>query len=311
MRKNYGFTLVELLVVIAIIGVLIGLLLPAVQQAREAARRMSCTNNLKQIGIALHTYHDTHGAFPPAHYESGTDGPSYRHQFGFLVFLLPFVEQNNIYQLVDYSLIDLDTNANVNTAFQAAGGIDVASYICPSDPVGRNSDEWAPTNYLGNQGITCECRERECTGLFGHNTFFGLRDTTDGTSNTIAVGETLKGDNDAGSLRDNYIFERNVTDANDIDGCQATAPIKSDRATLWLGGPPEFNMFATIRSPNDKRFDCKGPNNGCNDFSARSAHPGGANLTFADGSVRFIADTTDSTAYQAMGTRAAGDIISN
>lgn len=313
-----GFTLVELLVVIAIIGILVALLLPAVQAAREAARRMQCSNNVKQLGLALHMYHDTHGAFPPAHTESGDDGPSYRHQLSWLSLCLPFLEESNVADLIDENDIDPDLNAHKNPAFVPAGRIVIASFTCPSDPISalevasipRDDAEtlfFAPTNYMGNQGIVCQCRFKECTGMFGHDTHFKMAQITDGTSQTIAIGESLKGDLDPDSLADNYITTRDAN-ANDIESCQGYPSNTADKATVWIGGQPHLNMFSTSRPPNDSRTDCKAPNNGCTNFAARSAHPGVAILGFADGSVHIMTDSIDEETIQALGTRAAEDI---
>ncbi|MCA9034290.1 MAG: DUF1559 domain-containing protein [Planctomycetaceae bacterium] len=307
--RRLGFTLIELLVVIAIIAILIALLLPAVQQAREAARRTQCKNNLKQLGIALHNYHDTHGMFPAGHMESGVDGPSYRHQFGWLTYLLPFVEQAPLYKQVNFSQIDLTLSAHQNPAFMAVGGTDVSAFICPSDPTGRNNSDWAPTNYLGNQGTTCQSRDKSGSGVFGHNSWMKIRDITDGTSNTIAAAEILKGDFNVNSVRDNYIFIRNAADANNIDTCQAFPPNSSDLGGVWLGGTPQNNLFSTNRTPNDRRFDCISPNFGCTNFAARSQHVGGAQVILADGSVHFISESISIEVYHALGTRNGGEVV--
>jgi len=155
MRRHYGFTLVELLVVIAIIGILIALLLPAVQAAREAARRTQCNNNLKQLGIALHNYHDSHGTFPPAHLETGTTGPTFRHHFGWLAYLLPYIEQENVYRLIDFRL---KYSAPENRQDASVG---IKTFICPSDPVGRIRSRpywgvgnyWAPTKEVSENKV--------------------------------------------------------------------------------------------------------------------------------------------------------------
>ncbi|MFV2069415.1 MAG: DUF1559 domain-containing protein, partial [Pirellulales bacterium] len=231
MKKRSGFTLIELLVVVAIIGILVALLLPAVQQARAAARRLQCKSNLKQLGIALHSYHDTHRMFPAGHLDTGTTGPAYRHQIGWLTYLLPYVEQSPVYDLIDFMQIgpsnsEPNPNGSVtnNPAFFAAGGVSISTFLCPSDPVRRaRSTTWAPSNYLGNQGVDCRCRGKTCNGVFGHDTWMRLAEITDGTSTTIAIGETLKGDLNPNTLQDNYIFARRGggvgASAQDIDSC--------------------------------------------------------------------------------------------
>lgn len=307
MQTRQGFTLVELLVVIAIIGMLVALLLPAVQAAREAARRSHCINNVKQLGLALQMYHDTHRVFPPGHVETGVDGPSYRHQFSWLALCLPYLEEKNVADLIKPSSIDLNQNAHTNPAFIPAGRTLIATFICPSDPVGQSSPDWAPTNYLGNQGIVCECRGRVCSGMFGHGTYFRISQISDGTSQTIAIGETLKGDLNPFTLEDNYIFTSSA-DANNIDGCQSYPSNTSDRASVWLGGQPHNNMFSTARPPNDPRVDCKAPSNGCTNFATRGMHSGGATVGFADGSVHFLSNEISASVMQALGTRAAQDI---
>ena len=308
-RRSRAFTLVELLVVIAIIAILIALLLPAVQQAREAARRTQCKNNAKQLALALQNYQEVHRMFPAGHMESGWDGPSYRHQFSWLTYLLPYVEQANVYALIDFSRVDLALSASQNTAFQAAGKTDVPVFICPSDPTGRTNPNWAPTNYLGNQGTLCAARDKNGNGLFGHNSWIRISDVTDGTSQTIAAGEILKGDFNASTTRDNYIFVRNAANASDVDTCQSFPPNASDLGGVWLGGPPQNNMFSTNRPPNDLRYDCIAPNFGCTNFAARSLHAGGAQLIFADGSVHFISENISPGVYQALGTRNGGEVV--
>lgn len=310
--KRRGFTLIELLVVIAIIAMLIALLLPAVQQAREAARRTQCKNNLKQLGLALHNYADAHKMFPPGHLDSyaikaGTTTLTARHQISWLTYLLPYVDQQNVYGLIDFNQLG-GLTANSNPAFIPAGKTDIAVFICPSDPVGRFIADWAPANYFASQGNLCDCRDANCSGLFGHNSFTRLAWITDGLSQTIACGESLKGDMNPATIKDNYIFDASAN-AQDVSTCAPFAPNASDRGTAWIGGQAQLNIMATIRTPNDRNFDCIAPNYGCTNFAARSFHVGGAHLTFADGSVHFISENIDLRTYQALGSRAGGDVV--
>lgn len=318
-KSHCGFTLVELLVVIAIIGVLVGLLLPAIQAAREAARRSQCSNNVKQLGLAIQMYHDTHKHFPPGHEETGDDGPSYRHQLSWLTLCLPYLEESNIAALIEPSMIDPTKNAHTNPLLVPAGRNVIATFTCPSDPITASEVAaiprdtagtlfFAPTNYLGNQGTVCQCRTNECSGMFGHDTKFKMSQVTDGTAQTIAIGESLKGDLDPSTIEDNYIYLKGSGNANEIGTCQGSSPNTADRATAWIGGQPHLNMFSTSRPPNDPRIDCKAPNNGCTNFAARSAHPGIAILGFADGSVHTMSDSIDEKTIQSLGTRAAEDI---
>jgi prepilin-type processing-associated H-X9-DG protein len=298
--------------VISIIGILIALLLPAVQAAREAARRMQCSNNIKQISLAMHSYESQHGCFPPGHLETGYDGPSYRHQFTFAAFILPNIEQQNVYSMIDWNL------ASADAANKPAGAVWIDTFICPSDPIhkGYVADGYAPTNYLANQGIKCECRlncadSNTCTGVFGHNTFMPASAITDGLSNTLCVSETLKGDGDVTTLDDNFIIIPSGASftADDIDAAQSLVPNSSIRACRWIDGKTYYNMFNASRSPNDPRVDCMGPGNGRSNFAARSAHPGGVNASMMDGSVHFLSDSIDVSIMQALGTSAGGETV--
>ncbi len=312
MSRRGGFTLIELLGVIAIIAILIALLLPAVQQAREAARRTQCRSHLKQLGLALHNYAGSHGMFPPGHMDTYTDGISAgaRHHFGWLTSLLPYVDQGPLYSQIDFSAASLTLNAHVNPVFYAAGTVDIPLFVCPSDPVGRANPNFAPANYLGSQGNLCNCRSTACDGLFGHSSYTRLAWITDGTSQTIAVGETLKSDMDPNTVKDNYIFTNAAgSNAQDVTTCQAVFPNASDRGTIWFGGQPQYNIMATINVPNHRLFDCIAPNYGCTNFAARSTHVGGALLTFADGSVHFISENVDVHVYQALGSRAGSETV--
>lgn len=322
--RNRAFTLVELLVVIAIIGILVGLLLPAVQAAREAARRMQCSNNLKQLTLALHNHHDAKKRFPPI-LTTGSSGATYSTQHNWITYTLPYIEQTNVWSLIYfpsravddpyYTTSNVDNSAlgnAVDTNNLPASKAWIDTFICPSDPVGstrqpETSGGRAPTNYVGNQGPSVNFTLGD--GLFYRNSKVRFADLTDGSSNTFAISECLRGDFDLNTLRDNYVGVRNVSNAADITTCQALTPNFSDRGGTWIGGQALNSTFITSRGPNDKFVDCWGPSFGSTNFVARSMHPGGVNISLCDGSVRFLATSVDLVTYSSMGTRSGGEVV--
>ena len=277
--RRPGFTLVELLVVIAIIGILIALLLPAVQAAREAARRMQCTNNLKQIGLSMHNYHDTFKCFPPGVicFEQNAGNVRTWDSWGWSAFLLPYVEQKPLYDQLNLS--DWGHRLNVWTGNNPPGDVNllttpIDAYICPSaksDPVNVDRDmNNVPTpgtsNYVGCAGVVLQGNKYENTGVLFQewDTAVRFRDITDGTSNTFAVGERSARCRAAiwvGS--DN---PRNFNNGNNLGDCLGLASIK-------LNTPiQDGTANATCR----------------NGFA--SEHPDGANFLLCDGSSRFVSD---------------------
>ena len=232
-----AFTLIELLVVIAIIAVLIGLLLPAVQKVREAAARMKCSNNLKQMGLAMHNYHDTNNAFPPAFAK-----PS---QYGWGTWILPFIEQDNLYKLLNPTQTTLSVNALTT--------LPVSVYTCPSDPnqtINPFSTGYAKSNY-----VVCE---PICDGGSAYN----ILSITDGTSNTLLIGE-----------RDTK---------NQIGG-------------IWAGRDAILSIPSVIGRPTwpiNTRYaggtTCCGADTRCTRYAWSSLHTNGVNFAFCDGSVHFL-----------------------
>ena len=296
-----GFTLIELLVVIAIIAILIALLLPAVQQAREAARRSTCKNNLKQIGLALHNYHDTHGVFPPGWIGADAAGRPWvdgGNGFGWAAMTLPFMEQSPLYNQFQFSKPILDTTGTPNNMALLATLL--PSYQCPSDP---KPDTWqiepegggtplatlATTNYVGLFGVRQpngedldECEGKppgfQCRGdgLLFHNSKIGLRDVTDGTSQTIMVGERAS----------------RVIPANE--------PFYSTWSGVVPGGE---EATARILGAADHT-----PNLGIHAEDFSSPHTGGAQFILADGHVTFISENIDIGVFESLGTRAGGEV---
>jgi prepilin-type N-terminal cleavage/methylation domain-containing protein/prepilin-type processing-associated H-X9-DG protein len=341
-RVRYAFTLIELLVVIAIIAVLIALLLPAVQSAREAARRAQCTNNLKQIGLALHNYGDTFGAFAPGGIsDTGWVGT----WWGWTAFILPQMEQTPLYNSINFSLQNIN-QPNGNAAADPQVTVwrtIVSSYLCPSDPSAGSGmvqnlswltqgANWnllgtqytaAVTCYIGNWGdmktgnTTFDLYSGEsppgvgpiwgCGGTFrgifsdcsnGKST--ALRDITDGTSNTFLMGECSPNMN--GSLawvNGDGIWASTVVPLNWKCDLKDGAVDQTDGTTCNLSHLNDFTQA----------LHCW--RNQTVNYGFKSYHPGGANFAFCDGSVRFVKQSTSPRVYNALGTKAAGEVVSS
>jgi prepilin-type N-terminal cleavage/methylation domain-containing protein/prepilin-type processing-associated H-X9-DG protein len=302
-----GFTLIELLVVIAIIAILIGLLLPAVQKVREAAARIKCTNNLKQIGLALHGYHDANQALPPGYlatvpYNDGATDTA--PGWGWAAFILPHLEQDNLYRQL-----------NFNQPVQKSPAIQtmVKGYLCPSDlvppaafpvpgPFGNTVAVAAPSSYAACVGGD-ESGTADATGLgiFYRNSATRFTDVTDGTANTILVGEKSWGNA-------NGVWAGAIPGGVCLRGKQNPCP--GSGAAFY----PAATLVLAHSHLNNTSTDTDG---GLDDFSSR--HTGGSNFVFADGHVSFVRSvpsdppgggyTPDSLAFQALGTRANGEVI--
>ncbi|MHC2068975.1 DUF1559 family PulG-like putative transporter [Bremerella sp. T1] len=308
MSARKGFTLVELLVVIAIIGVLIALLLPAVQQAREAARRTSCFNNLKQIGLAMHNYHDTFGSFPSGYIATGSDTRTPLAEgepgWGWASMILPQMEQGNISDgLIDFRLsIHNGTN-------QAARETIIQAYACPSDQAPQlfemhDHDEnelfdIASANYVGSFGTIelhdCEglAAGQRCDGdgMLGHNSKRAMRDVTDGTSHTLMVGER------ATSLggSDELLFSTWVG-----------AVSEGEEAIARILGVADHAPNSQYEEDHDDHGHGHEEHH-LDDFGSR--HPAGTNFVFADGSAHLITETIDLDIYRALATRSGGEVV--
>ncbi len=307
-RGKGGFTLVELLVVITIIGILIALLLPAVQAAREAARRSQCTNNLKQFGLGLQAYESSYGCFPPGSVRRWSSATSWTtSMISWTARILPSLDQASIFERIDWQLEP--GAAGVNVPLMAA---DLPFCRCPSAPLARPSTAYGPTNYVacvGNKDGFYEDTAAEVSngsGVFTVNSFIRVAQISDGLSNTMFLSECKIG----------YPFNMRYTSwawATCIAGLSppATANDSGCRGYSWFyASDGSFWAYTTMLRPNDpffQTYECQGSSMQGR-YAARSFHPGGVNIGLGDASVRFIGDTIDSQTWIALGSRARGDI---
>lgn len=302
-RKRRAFTLVELLVVIAVIGVLVSLLLPAVQAARESSRRMSCSNNLKQIGLALQNYHGVHDAFPVARNK-------YPLVHSSLSRLLPYCEQQQLHDLVDYTT-PLASAANVEASKKA-----ISFFICPSDPAGGRVSGLADagSNYVANNGSGTVAYGLIASGdgVFTQSNC-RFRDLIDGSSNTAAFSESILGIGDTFPQMSPMKARLEVLE---IAGGSDTTPAvctagsgtwSGTRGGKWLDGHYGNTLYNHFYAPNPDQWDCGNASHNKALSSARSYHSGGVNMVMCDGHVTFIPDTIRLEAWRAIATRSGGE----
>ncbi len=302
-----GFTLVELLVVIAIIGILIALLLPAVQAAREAARRSQCTNNLKQIGLALHMHHDRYKYFPPGHYANpaGNVSCSNGNEATWFTYILPFLEQSAAYDQIDWKAA-FGCGAN-----QVVTNLFFSTVHCPSDKKPESSSTYARSNYVANNGIGPMkewCMKSQAAtarppisregGVFYINSNMAIAELLDGTSNTAMVCEirVSKPGDFRGVMHypEDPLYHHNYTP-------NSLVPDQIRTAFCTAGNDPRIPCIGAFTAYNNRNMT----------VTARSYHPGGVNLALGDGSVRFVGETINIDVWKALCTpkSAVGEVI--
>jgi len=324
--KRGGFTLIELLVVIAIIAILIALLLPAVQQAREAARRSSCKNNMKQIGLALHNYHETHKTFPPgwvASRDSVPDRVSQTNNLAWSVFLLPFLDQTTIYN-------KLDPNVGWAKYDGSAWGYENATlyktaipvFMCPSDPLeGLNTyltGSFGKMNYAGIYSPrwwdTVNSTMVSGRGVFAINSITRFKTIKDGTSNTLLIGERACSAQTLGTYYGGiWIGTFSGGTAPNYDASWAYNLGVIGNAVDSTAGPTgRYNINGTRTQLFGGELDAPETYQGrAYDWAFNSEHTGGAHFTFADGSVKFLSENMDGAVAGKMGTIDKKEVISD
>lgn len=313
MKTRKAFTLIELLVVIAIIAILIALLLPAVQQAREAARRSQCKNNLKQIGLALHNYHEAFTILPPGSIVllNGAGDTYNGHGWTWHASILPYLDQGPLYDQIqgpDSSGMGSESGGTTGAKQQLAGQTVLSVFWCPSQPdvtTGAQKGGYSPSNYNGNMGTLIGSAGDNCysggittaaqmaakggcmgaDGVFFISSGVGFRDITDGLSNTIMVSEVIDSGGDSDMLGGGG----------------------SDRKHCFSGGadsnpPTEMTEYLIAAESND-------PINSYGEEAAGSYHVGGAHFLMGDGRVKFLSENIDMTTYRAVSTRAKRETL--
>ncbi len=324
-----GFTLIELLVVIGVVALLVALLLPAVQSAREAARRAHCASNLKQLGLALQLYHDQNSAFPVQSTSRVSTG--YLAFFSAQTRLLPYLEQAALYHSVNFAVGTvpletpgmhgpLDGHEAALAANSTAYSTPLAVFVCPDDPGPPGT---AGCSYRGNTGVgpaahTWAESPDSGNGLFPEGEFVSLASVSDGLSHTAAFSERVRGSGRRGPPdpgRDFFLLSTGAETADQLlMACRVAARSGNGGFTAggawWFWTGRERTLYNHAQAPNGPIPDALFPNmiTSLGMATARSLHPGGVNLAMGDGSVRFVAESIAPAVWRGLGSRNGGEV---
>ncbi len=341
-----GFTLVELLVVIAIIGILVALLLPAIQNARESARRSQCLSNLKQLGVALHNYVSAEKHFPPGAvaktYPGQPSHPETFYRWSSLAHLLPFLENQSVRDLLDLSLPLYMPAAGYPIADRNKAGVAkiLPEFLCPSDIGQPAKSEWGPTNYVACAGSGVGGGTPfETDGIFYVNSATSFAQIGDGSSHTAAMSESLLGEDIQAILASgyggamperHYKFSLGFSATPDLTDtrCNSSRNFNSSlgngndpRGFAWCSGEYRCALYNHYYPPNTANYDCitsvtvdpsvppKKLYSAYGWRTARGAHPAGVNVLLADGSVQFTSNSIDLLIWQHLSTRDSHDEV--
>jgi prepilin-type N-terminal cleavage/methylation domain-containing protein len=341
-RIPRGFTLIELLVVIAIIAILIALLLPAVQQAREAARRTTCKNHFRQIGLALHNYHDTHRVFPFGKGPSYPGAPVYA-RWSQHALILPYIDQAPLSNSIDFSyppetpgmggvIAFMPPHVNPGGQNAAASRALIPVFACPSDiEPGTGSPGWpGQNNYVGNQGgWLCDRSDQPGsptdnspnevqTGVFYFLSRCRARDMLDGMSQTAFFSEKLRGNGSPDPQTDMFIIPHQTSRDATFNTCNAINPLTATPLTSkwgfsWVMGENCCTQYNHVAVPNS--YTCGGTGfpgtmtNMAMQVAPSSRHEGGVHVMMGDGSTHFCSENVDVGVWRAIGTRAGKEVV--
>lgn len=312
-----SFTLIELLVVLATIGVLVAIVLPAVQMAREGARRLSCGNNLRQIGLALHHYHTVYQCFP-----AGRRGPLPQ-VFSPQAQILPYLEQETLESRIDYGSAPVTVAVDGGPTYSGAQNYAVATTVvatfqCPSDAAAGRVPGcvYGATNYAANtgSGTAAAGSLQGAEGVFFLGSAVRIEEIRDGTSHTAAFSERPLGPGTLAATPDSelagYIWELPVGIDPSPGACNSSTSgvWNPDRGAKWMLGNYGNTLYNHYYPPNARQCDCMNNPQQKAYMTARSFHPGGVELLFCDGSVRFVPNSVDLAVWRALATRAEGEL---